>query len=119
MFVQDRLTGQLHEVPDVGYYAEPEFAAWPDPQLYGLGEVHDGFGNSLGLWFLPKLIGGAVSKIFGGGGAPAPSAPAPVVTQSCPACPPCPRCGPTMPTPPFPYPPFPYPYPQARRRRRR
>ena len=130
MRVQDMLSGQFHEMPDYGV-AEPYRSGWPDPQMYGLGEVHDGLGNSLGLWFLPKLIGGAVSKIFGGGGgggeasAPPPmtSAPAPL-RVTCPPCPPCPACG-----TPFPgagmmrpgFPPFPYPYPppSPRRRRRR
>jgi len=117
MLVQDMLTGQLHEVPDYGV-AEPEMSGWPDPQMYGLGEVHDGLGNSLGLWFLPKLIGGAVSKIFGGGGGDAP-APAPAAAPACPPCPACPTCG--MALPPIPYPPPGYPPPGylPRRRRRR
>jgi hypothetical protein len=113
------LTGYLHEVPEVGYAEQPELGAWPDPQLYGLGEVHDAYGNSLGMLFLPKLIGGAIGKIFGGGSPPLPPLPPlPAVTQSCPPCPPCPACGSTMPTPPFPYP-YPPPGYAPRRRRRR
>jgi hypothetical protein len=112
MLVQDMLTGSLHEVPDGGVgYAEA-----PDPRLYGLGEVHDGFGNSLGMFLLPKLI----SRLVGGAGSsrPAVSAPSP----ACPPCPACPSCGMQLRPPfplPFPYPPPPPGYPSRRRRRRR
>jgi hypothetical protein len=112
MLAQDMLTGRLHEVPDQMASTDE----WPNPQLYGLGEVHDGYGNSLGLFFLPKLIQKAVGAITGGGqraaASPAPS-----------GCPPCPVCQ----TPqPYPMPPAPtppafapgYPYPMRRRRRR-
>lgn len=117
MLVQDMLSGYIHEVPD---YGEPEMSGWPDPQTYGLGEVYDGLGNSLGLWFLPKLIKGAASAVRGllPGGGVRPSLPQPVpMAPTMPAaCPPCPAYG--MPRPPFP-PGTPYPFPQSRRRRRR
>ncbi len=127
MLARDMLTGQLHEVPEYGY------AAYPDPRTYGLGEAYDGFGNPLGLMFLPKLIKGAVGAITGGpasiirsilpggggGGAPAPAT---VVGPACPPCPPCPACGTQFPAammrPGFPYP-MPYPPAPGRRRRRR
>jgi len=120
MLVQDMLTGQLHEVPDQvgGTPAD----GWPDPQVYGLGEVHDGFGNSLGLFFLPKLIQkavGAVRSILPGG-RPAPAPPA--VAPACPPCPPCPVCRTAAPYPmqPTPFPPgFAPGYPFRSRRRRR
>lgn len=134
MLVQDMLTGRLHEVrPDPGV-AAPRIGEMPDPQTYGLGEVYDGLGNSLGMFFLPKLIGGAVNAITGGGGGGgllsrllpggggggATSAPGPI-RLTCPPCPPCPSPNsmmrPPMTPPGYPYP-FPYP-PPARRRRRR
>jgi hypothetical protein len=65
MLVQDMLTGQLHEVPEYGMTPPPPPRRWPDPQLYGLGEVHDERGNSLGVFFLPKLIRGAASAVTG------------------------------------------------------
>ena len=58
MLVQDMLTGQLHDIPEYGMAPR-----WPDPQVYGLGEVHDERGNSLGVFFLPKLVKGAVSAV--------------------------------------------------------
>jgi hypothetical protein len=116
MLVQDMLTGQLHEVPDRGI-AYGGRSAPPDPRLYGLGEVHDGFGNSLGLWFLPKLIGGAISRLTGGGSQPSPP-PAPAPAPACPPCPACPTCGATAMPPPYPYP-YPPPAYAPRRRRRR
>src|SRR5262245_23523326 len=93
MLAQDMLTGRFHEVPDQMAAAD----GWPDPQLYGLGEVHDGYGNSLGLFFLPKLIQKAVGAITGGG-QPAPS-------SAPPGCPPCPVCRTPYPGPPAPMPP--------------
>jgi hypothetical protein len=122
MLVQDRLSGYIHEVPDYGY-AEAEMSSWPNPQTHGLGEVYDGLGNSLGLWFLPKLIKGAVSAVKGlvtGGAAPpvfqqpAPMAPMPMPMMRPAGCPPCPPYGPG-----FPQPGAPYPLPMTRRRRRR
>jgi hypothetical protein len=131
MLARDMLTGQLHEVPEYGY-AAPPYGGYPDPQTYGLGEAYDGFGNPLGLMFLPKLIKSAVGAITGGpasiirsilpggGGGGGGSAPAP----ACPPCPPCPACGTPFPQGmmrpafPYPYPPYPPP-PPARRRRRR
>jgi hypothetical protein len=126
MLVQDMLTGQLHEIPD-GISA-PRIGGLPDPQVYGLGEVYDGYGNSLGLFFLPKLIkkavgavGSVVRGITGGGGSRSALAPAP--SQACPPCPPCPPCPqyPAFRTPlPAGMPPgYPFPYPPRPRRRRR
>jgi hypothetical protein len=91
MLVRDMLTGQLHEVPEYGRpdVAEPEMSGWPDPQTYGLGELHDGYGNSLGLWFLIQGAAGLVKNIIGGG-RPAPEA---VPAPTCPPCPACPTCG--------------------------
>lgn len=117
MLVQDRLSGYIHEVPD---YGEPDMSGWPDPQTYGLGEVYDGLGNSLGLWFLPKLIKGAVGAVKGlvtGGARPALPAPAPMAPAMPAACPPCPPYA--MSRPGFPPPGAPYPFPMTRRRRRR
>ena len=113
MLAQNMLTGQFHQVPDYRA-APPHMGGWPDPQVYGLGEVHDGLGNSLGLWFLPKLIKGAVSAVSnlvtGGGGSSASPVP--------PNCPPCPVC-PTPAGPPGMMPPgIPYRFPPRRRRRR-
>jgi hypothetical protein len=125
MLARDMLTGQLHEVPDGGYAAAPA-GAYPDPQTYGLGEAYDGYGNSLGLFFLPKLIKSAVGAITGGGGPGIlsnllPGGGGAAAAPACPPCPACPACGtqlaPAMPRPGFPYP-YPYP-PPARRRRRR
>lgn len=121
MLVQDRLSGYIHEVPDYGY-GEPEMSGWPDPQAYGLGEVYDGLGNSMGLWFLPKLIKGAVSAVKGlvtGGGGMRPSfpMPAPAAPTMPPGCPPCPPYA--MQRPGFPPPGVPYPFPITRPRRRR
>jgi hypothetical protein len=118
MLAQNMLTGQLHEIPEYG--AAPTVGAWPDPQTYGLGEVYDGLGNSLGLFFLPKLIKGAVNAITGGGGGGGGLAP--VTRVNCPPCPACPACGTAMPPggmmrPGMPG--FPFPYPPTRRRRRR
>ena len=114
MLAQDMLTGRIHEVPD---HIGGPVDGWPDPQLYGLGEVHDGYGNSLGLFFLPKLIKGAigaVKRVVGGGGAPAPSAAA----ATCPPCPPCSPQRQMMPFGPSTMPPG-YPFPGRPRRRRR
>jgi hypothetical protein len=132
MLARDMLTGQLHEVPDYG--AVPRMSSWPDPQTYGLGEVYDGLGNSLGMFFLPKLVnaitgggggGGAaglLSRLLpggGGGGAVAP----PATRVTCPACPPCPSCNTNTMRPPMGPPGYPFPFPYApgpaRRRRRR
>jgi len=120
MLVQDMLSGQLHEVPD--HVAGAPTHGWPDPQLYGLGEVHDAFGNSLGLFFLPKLIQkavGVVRKILPGG-SPAPAPPA-AAASAAPGCPPCPVCRMPYPIPSMPMPPGfapGYPFPRRRRRRR-
>src|SRR5438552_6598979 len=126
MLVQDMLTGQLHEVPEgVG---GPRMGNLPDPQTYGLGEVYDGLGNSLGMFFLPKLLsaitgggggGGLLSKLLPGGGGGG-SAPAPM-RVSCPPCPPCPSFNASTMRPPMGPPgyPYPFPYPPSRRRRRR
>ena len=124
MLVQDMLTGQLHEVPEYGM-ATPQMDGWPDPQAYGLGEVHDGFGNSLGLFFLPKLIKGAVSAVSNlvqrageGGSALLPPPPA-AAAPSCPPCPPCRTCGTPVPAAAMAPSGHPFPYPPFRRRRRR
>jgi hypothetical protein len=116
MLVRDMLTGQLHEVPEYGEpdVAEPDMSGWPDPQVYGLGELHDGGGNSLGLWFLPKLIQGAtglVKNIIGGA---MPAAPEAAPASACPPCPVCPTCGAPQWTP---GPPPPAYLPRRRRRR--
>jgi hypothetical protein len=116
MLVQDMLTGQFHDVPEYGEpnVGEPDVSGWPNPQMYGLGELHDGYGNSLGLWFLPKLIQGAaglVKNIIGGGEqAPPAAVPAPM----CAPCPACPTCGSTQWTPGAPPPVY---LPRRRRRR--
>jgi hypothetical protein len=128
MLVQDMLTGRLHEVPDYRMAAAPP-RRWPDPQMYGLGEVHDGYGNSLGLFFLPKLIKsavGTVSNLVRGalpGAAPPPSPPPipmpmPAMAAPAPPCPPCPPYG-VPPGAALAPPGFPAPFPRYRRRRRR
>lgn len=114
MLVQDRLSGYIHEVPD---YGEPDLSGWPDPQAYGLGEVYDGLGNSLGLWFLPKLIKGAANVVKGllpGASAPRPAQMAPTRPAGCPPCPPY-----GMQRPGLQPPGAPYPFAMMRRRRRR
>jgi hypothetical protein len=112
MLVQDMLTGRLHEVP-----AAAPAPAWPDPQVYGLGEVFDDRGQSLGLFLLPKLIRSIV-----GSRRPPPAPASPVVRTVCPPCP-------TPMAPWYPpglrpgFPPYPPGYPGlpfgSRRRRRR
>ena len=62
MLVQDVLTGQLQDIPEYGMAPAPA-PGWPDPQVYGLGEVHGERGNSLGVFFLPKLIRGGASAV--------------------------------------------------------
>jgi hypothetical protein len=126
MLARDMLTGQLHEVPEYG--PAPRIGGWPDPNTYGVGEVYDGLGHSLGMFFLPKLVkaitggggpGGLLTRLLPGGGGGATAAP--VTRVSCPPCPPCPSCNANMMRPPMGPPgyPYPFPYPAAPRRRRR
>ena len=128
MLVQDMLTGRLHEVPDYRMAAPPS-RGWPDPQMYGLGEVHDAYGNSLGMFFLPKLIKGAVSAVSNlvRGAVPGavppplpmPSMPPPAMAAPAPSCPPCPPYGLPPPGAAMAPPGYPAPFPRFRRRRRR